>query len=235
MAGKGTRTQSLGEFKPFIEIKGCKMFCWFISSIKHLVKPDDEFVLITLKYFYDKYQFEKVAKNIFKNHKLNNKVHFITADTTPKGMSATVYLAKNIIAANKEVMVICPDQYIDFLLPIFEPNTAYLGVYAQLGDKSGFMRIDGHWVTKFVEKTNISNLASAGFYFVPSGNDLIGAIEKQFKKDDALNGEYYLGPVFNFLIKKGIPVLPLPVIAKYDLGNPECINYFKTKPFKCLC
>ena len=53
MAGKGGRTKSLGEFKPFIEIKGHKILSWFISSIKNLVKPEDLFVLITTEYFFN--------------------------------------------------------------------------------------------------------------------------------------------------------------------------------------
>jgi len=160
MAGKGTRTKNLGEFKPFIEIKGHKMFSWFTSSIKHLVKPSDQFVLITLEGLAKKYNFEKVTREIFKSHGLNNKIHYITTISTPRGISVTVYLAKHFIDINQPVIVICPDQYIDFIWPEIEPNSAYLGVYVQLGNKSGFVRIEGGWIVKFVEQRIFSSLIS---------------------------------------------------------------------------
>lgn len=233
MSGKGTRTQELGEFKPFIEIKKYKILSWFISSIKHLVKDDDIFVLITTKYFSDKFNFKNVCKEIFKEHKLNNKINFIINDGTQTGASATVYSAKNIINKNIPVMVIFPDQYIDFILPKIKKNSAYMGIYVQLGNKSGFVEIKDGQIINFIEKVNISNLASSGFYIVSSGKDLIFAFEKQFKNNKTLNGEFYVGPAFNFLFKK-IKVYPIPVLSKYDLGNCEDIEYFCSKKINCL-
>ena len=34
MAGKGTRTESLGEFKPFIKVNNKKIIEWFLIGIK---------------------------------------------------------------------------------------------------------------------------------------------------------------------------------------------------------
>lgn len=129
-------------------------------------------------------------------------------------------------------MVINPDQYVDFKLPVIKQNSGYLGIYFQLGDKSGFVEIEGGLITKFVEKKNISNLADFGIYIVSSGKNLVGALKKQIKEGKKLNGEFYIGEAFNYLIKKGVKIFPIPVIAKYDLGNPEDIEYFSERPFK---
>lgn len=233
MAGKGTRTQELGEFKPFIEIKGSKIFSWFMCSIKHLVKPEDSFQLITTKYFTDKYNFEAEIKKIFEHHNLKNSVTFTVCDGSQQGSSATVLLVKDKINLNEPIIVIFPDQFIDFVLPEIIPNSAYMGVYVQLGNKSGFVNIVDGLVTNFIEKQNISNLASSGVYITSSGKDLIEALEKQIEEGVMLNGEFYIGPAFNYLIKSGIKTYPIPIIAKYDLGNTKDVEYFSDRPFVC--
>jgi len=233
MAGKGTRTQELGEFKPFIEIKGHEIFSWFLNSVKHLVKPEDTFQLITTKYFADKYDFETEVRKIFQHHHITNPVTITTCDESQKGSSATVLLVKDKIDLNEPTMVIFPDQFIDFTLPEIQFNSAYMGVYVQLGNKSGFVKIDDGLITNFVEKQNISNLASSGMYITSSGKDLVYALEKQIKEGQTLNGEFYVGPAFNYLVEKGIKIYPVPVIAKYDLGNLPDIELFSKRPFVC--
>lgn len=94
MAGKGTRTRKLGEFKPFIEINGHRMFGWFLSSVKHLINPGDKFILITTDYFAKKYNFGTEVKKIFAYHNVPNKLQIITCKDTPAGASATVFFSK---------------------------------------------------------------------------------------------------------------------------------------------
>ncbi|KKQ37137.1 MAG: hypothetical protein US53_C0027G0017 [Candidatus Woesebacteria bacterium GW2011_GWA1_37_7] len=226
MAGKGKRTLPLGNFKPFIKIAGKEMLSWFISSIKHSVKERDTFLLITLSGNYKRYDFIKVTKKIFQDNRLNNKLEYYEIPTTPRGTSETVLLSKNLINRLSKVMVIYPDQYTDFDLSSVKNGYGYLGVCVNFGNKSGFVQIENGKVIRFVEKTNISNIASSGFYLFPSGKDLIYGIRKQIESSDSLNGEFYLGPSINFLIRKGIKVFPIEVKAKYNLGNPEDIAYF---------
>jgi len=234
MSGKGTRTRSLGEFKPFIEIKGFPIISWFISSVKHNIKSEDELIFLTTDYYFNKYNFENRIKEIIAYHNLSNKLYFIRNSDSPAGVSSTVYTAKSLLLTPKSVIVIYPDQYIDFQMPALETNSAYLGINIQLSDRYGFVEIKDGLITRFIEKKNISNIASTGFYIAPSGKDLIRALEQQFAEHNVHNGEYYLGPAFNYLLQKGIKLYPVKVFAKYDLGNPDLISYFSSKNFLCL-
>lgn len=241
MAGKGLRTQHLGEFKPFIEIKGNKILSWFLFSVRHLIRPDDEFVLITTQYFSHKFNFKKEVEMLFKLHGLPNKLHFVETQGTLAGTSLTVLQAEDLISANQPVLVIYPDQFIDFELPDdIKPDSGYLGLYLNFGNKSGFVEINNGLITKFVEKQNISNNASTGLYLLSSGKDLIKALKKQINSGETLNGEYYVGPSFNYLIEDGFHIFPLPVLAKYVLGDAEGIKSFEKRnltvtglPHKC--
>lgn len=228
MAGKGTRTQALGEFKPFIEINNRKIFSWFISSIKHNIKIKDEFILITLDYFAKKYNFEKEIKKIFEQHKLNNKIKIIKIKEIPNGTSSTIYSIKSFLKENIPSIIAYPDQYIDFILPKKIKNkSCYLPIYANFGDKAGYVFIKNGFIYNIVEKNNISNLANTGIYIVYSIKDLIYAIEKQFSEKLVHNGEYFLSEAFNYLKEKDYKIFPLEVMAKYDLGSPAGISYFQ--------
>ena len=72
IGGKGTRTQTLGEFKPFIKIKGLKMLWWFFSSVKKNILPQDNFYFITTKYYLDKFNVDEEIGIIFKNLDIKN-------------------------------------------------------------------------------------------------------------------------------------------------------------------
>lgn len=228
MAGKGTRTQKLGEFKPFIEINGHKIFSWFISSIKHNITPKDKFVLITQRYFAQKYNFDVEIKKIFNQHKLNNKIKIIKIKETPNGTSSTIYLAKSFLKRDLPLVIAYPDQYINFELPRhIKRNSCYVPVYANLGNKAGYVAVKNGLIFKIVEKKNISNIANAGIYIISSSRDLIYAVERQFTEQFAQDGEFYLSEALNYLKEKDYKIFPLEVIAKYNLGDPAGISYFQ--------
>lgn len=226
MAGKGTRTQSLGEFKPFIEINGHKILFWFLFSIKRLLKNDDQIIFITTEYFAKKFNVKKEIQKIIKELNIKSKLNIVETPDNPAGQSVSIKFAKKIVNQNNPLIVANPDQYIDFDLPENIKNS-YLPLYVQLGNKSGFVSIQNELITKFVEKNNISNLACTGIYITAKAKWLFSAINEQIKSKDMLNGEFYLGSVFNFIIKNGLKVEPLMIRAKYDLGNPEDITAFK--------
>ena len=227
MAGKGFRTRNLGEFKPFIEIKKHTILSWFISSIRKSIKENDTFVLITSDYFKQKYNFEEKINEIFNFHKLNNNREFVYTTSFTNGQSVSILFAKDKISQNKSIIVINPDQYIDFDLPIkIKHNTGYIVTYLNYGNQSGYVEIKNGLVKKFVEKENISNIASAGVLVLCNGNALVEAIENQLTRRITTKGEYYLGSSFNYLINKKFKIFPIPIRSKYDLGSIDGIEAF---------
>lgn len=226
MAGKGTRTQSLGEFKPFVEINNHKILFWFLLSIKHLIKDKDKIIFITTSYFSKKFNVKLELEKLFSELNFYNEFVVIETPRDTKGQSDTLTYAEKIVDKNKPLIVANPDQYIDFDLPK-TIECCYLTLYLQLGNKSGFVSIKNGLITNFVEKKNISNLAFAGVYIIAKAKWLFDAIEKQIKNKEVLNKEFYLGLAFNHIIDKSIKVKPLTIRAKYDLGNIEDIMTFK--------
>lgn len=228
MAGRGTRTQQFGSFKPFIEIGGRKMLAWLFVSIRSKIRPEDILVFITTEQYAFEFDVETGIEKILSPYGLGRQVHLVTCPTVPPGPSASVYTARAHYDLDGPVVVVNCDQYIDFEMPEYtSPRQGFLPIYANFGSKSSYVEIRDGRIIRIVEKENISNLASAGVYGLDSGKSLIYAIEKQFNQKQMINDEYYVGPALNNLIEEGYDLVPTAVRAKYDLGNVRGIDCFR--------
>lgn len=232
IGGKGTRTSILGEFKPFIEIKGHKMLFWFLFSIQKNIGAKDSFVFITTKYFEDKFAVRKEIANIFDKLEIENKIQVVILSDTPPGISAALYASKNYLEKDMPVVVICPDRFIDIEIPEkISPKTGFLSVGLDFGRERDYMEIKEGTVRSFVEKNPVSNCSSNGVFIVASDKDLIQAIVQQIETETiSFDGEYRIGPAFNFLIRDGYQIFPLIPKACYSLGSISSINYFSSTP-----
>lgn len=228
MAGKGSRTSQLGEFKPFIEICGKKMLRWLLLSIKKNISKTDDLVFITTEYFYEKYAIQRELCQLVQALNISNSVDIVTVKRTPPGPAASVYAAKENFSHENQVIVINCDQYIDFDIPQLEGRkSGFLPIYSNFGEKSSYVEIQQGKIVRIVEKENISNLASAGVYGLGSGKALIAALDNQIKHDIMYKNEYYVGPALNFLIEDNYALYPVEVRAKFDLGNIQGIKNFE--------
>ncbi|HOQ03823.1 MAG TPA: NTP transferase domain-containing protein [Anaerohalosphaeraceae bacterium] len=233
MAGRGSRTQTLGAFKPFIEIGGRKVIEWLLVSIRRHILPEDELVFITTESFAAEYEVESQLAEMLDAIVPGRPFHLVTCPTTPPGPSASVYAARNHFDNPLPAAVVNCDQFIDF--ERFEwtsQRQGFLPVYANFGSRSSYVEIRDGRIVRVVEKQNISNLASAGVYALSCGRALREALEMQFEKGPKTGEEYYVGPAFNYLIERGYELIPTAVRAKYDLGCVEGIERFQ-KTWMC--
>lgn len=229
MAGKGKRTRALGEFKPFIKINGRTILSWLLLSIKRHIKPKDEIVFVTTRYFSKKFNVSNNIKQILRELSIRNKSKIVLTEDNPRGPAKTVYKALDIIDKTKPVAVVNCDQYVDFDFDgNVSQNTCFMTIYAEFTNKSGYVKIEKGLIAEMVEKKNISNLASAGVFIFPSGVVLLNALKQLFKEKLTVNGEYYISSAMNYLASAGYKILPIPVMAKYDLGDIEGIKHFSS-------
>lgn len=232
IGGRGSRTKELGEFKPFIEIKGQKMISWLLYSIKNNIAPKDKFIFTTMEYFEQKFNVRREIEKIFETHNLSNFFYLFSSKEVLPGVSSSIYMAKPVIYSEEPVTVMNCDQFTDFKMPEnILPNTGYIALGLDFGCDKGFVEIKNGLITRFVEKEPISNFASTGTYIISSGKDFVHALEKQFEFDlRSCNGEYCTGVALNFLIDLGYKIYPLVPKAHYSLGSLNSIKYFASSP-----
>ena len=70
--------------------------------------------------------------------------------------------------------------------------------FAKLGD-------DG-FVSEVAEKKPISNIATVGIYYWKQGSDYVKYAEQMIANNERYNGEFYIGPTYNYMIKQGYTV-----------------------------
>jgi len=235
MAGKGERTNSLGKFKPFIEVNGKKIIEWFLLGIKNKIKKNDTIFLITTIQFEKKYNFQKKIKIIFKKNKIKTKnLIFKFIDDTPNGPALTINSIRNFLRNTKTTcIVINPDQLIDFDLPSrINQNNLYIPLYFNNHGNSSYVKINNKGnIVEIKEKKLISNYASSGVYIFASSSLLkkVLSLINDIKSKKEIN----MSDLINLFIKKNnIKVNPISTLIKYDLGNIKNINNFSIKDIK---
>ena len=130
-------------------------------------------------------------------------------------------------------MSVQQEKLVDFEIPLDKLNktSGFLTIELDFGKTQGYVNIEKGIVTRFVEKEHISDYASNGTFILSNGKALFKAIEKQIKdKAVSCNGEYCIGPAFNYLIRNGFQIYPVLTKARYDLGNISDINRFAKSP-----
>lgn len=91
--------------------------------------------------------------------------------------------------------------------------------YAKLCENNDFVR-------EVAEKKVISNHATAGVYWFKHGSYFVESAEQMIRKDIRTNGEFYVCPVFNEMIRtKGVGVYP--IYSMSGLGTPEDLAEFE--------
>jgi dTDP-glucose pyrophosphorylase len=81
-------------------------------------------------------------------------------------------------------------------------------------------------VQEVAEKKQISNNATAGYYYWKKGSDFVKYAEQMIKDNSRTNGEFYVAPVYNWAVRDGKKVGIYMVDRLYSLGTPEDLQEY---------
>ena len=193
-------------------------FAYAISSFKKYYE-DDMFIFM-VRNDYGAYDFVKneVTKYGIKNY----KIKVINYQT--EGQADTVNLALQYVDYADQIFIFNIDTYRDnYKKPgIIERCDGYLEVFEGDGDAWSFVLPgDEKTVIRTAEKDRISNLCSNGLYFFKNKETFINAFDSAKSKNNRIGGEYYIAPIYNELILKGLDV-------RYDLVDMDDLKFFGT-------
>jgi len=86
----------------------------------------------------------------------------------------------------------------------------------------GVAVVDGEgWVTHLIEKPQSmdNNLVVVGCYYFKQAENLLSAIEEQFRRGTSLRGEYFLTDTINIMIERGLKMRTQTVEVWLDTGT----------------
>jgi len=230
MAGRGSRFSEAGYLnpKPLIDIAGKTMIEIVIKNLQP--DTDHRFIFICQKEHLEKYELEKEFSRSCNDYVV------IGIDGITEGAACTVLKAKKYINSEDQLMIANCDQWID------EDINRYL--QEQPLESGGLVMTmkanDPKWsfvsynhdkiITRIVEKEVISDEATVGIYNFSSGEDFVLCAEEMIAANDRVNGEFYVAPVYNYLIRKGYKVRFYNIgeerSGMYGLGIPADLDYF---------
>lgn len=227
MAGAGSRFEKAGYVfpKPLIEVNGKPM----IQTVVDNLNIDAKHIFIVQKYHCEKYNLKNMLSTISPNCEV------VEVDGITEGAACTTLLAKDFIDNDRPLLMANSDQFVDWDSNEF--------MYSMIGDsidggiltfnsthpKWSYVKLnDDGFVCEVAEKNPISDIATVGIYYWNKGSDYVKYAEEMIAKDDRVNGEFYVCPVFQHAVNdnKKIKVFNIKREDMWGLGTPEDLNNY---------
>ena len=202
MAGEGSRfpkNQYLP--KPLIDVNGKPMIVRAIESLD----IDGQYHFIVRRNEYTPIIVEIISKTV-KNPR------FVEVTQTTPGPASSALLFKDKINNDQELIIANCDQIMEWDSDLFLHNVRlYDGAvvtYHSDTDKNSYARLDKKGrVTEIREKQVISNISLNGIHYWRQGRNFVDSAENMIAEGDrAPNGEFYIAPTYNYMIKQGLKV-----------------------------
>lgn len=103
-----------------------------------------------------------------------------------------------------------------------------LGVFHSCSPKNSYIKIsDNNEVINIKEKEVISNIATNGLHWWRKGLYFIESVNQMKRNKDTVNGEYYVAPSYNYMIQRGMRVMPYWYNMHYPIGTPKDYEGYK--------
>jgi dTDP-glucose pyrophosphorylase len=230
MAGLGSRFKDAGypDPKPFIPVNGKPMIQWVVENLSS-TRYRTHFTFIVNRLHLDSYRLdEKLSKMV-------PGCNIVTVPGKTEGAACTVLLAMDEIAQDRPLLIANSDQYVDvciddFLTIAMHPSRDGLIMTFPASDKKwSYAKVNTEgWVSEVAEKNPISSHATVGIYLFKSAKSFVDACQSMIRLDQRTNGEFYVCPVYNELIRAGgkVSIFPISEEAMHGLGTPEDLDYF---------
>jgi NDP-sugar pyrophosphorylase family protein len=228
MAGRGSRFRQQGykDSKPFIDVNGKPMIVRVIENLNIEFDKNFKFIILCQKADFAEYDFSLFNKLIG-----HDNIEIIKLDGITEGAACTLLTAKEFIDNKVPLLSFNSDQMIDY-----DPNETYsrlslhdggMPCFKGEGPKWSYAKTDDDgYVTEVAEKKQISNDATAGYYYWSRGSDFVKFAEQMIEADDRLNNEFYVAPVYNYAVKAGKRIVITQVDKVYQMGTPEDLEEY---------
>jgi dTDP-glucose pyrophosphorylase len=224
MAGLGSRfPKERFKTKPLIEINSVPMI---IRAVESLDLDGDHFFVIR------KSEFSAEIKSVIKS--IKKRTNVIEIDYQTSGPAETALLFSDLIDLDKELVIANCDQIMEwnsdnFLHNVRQYDGAVVTYYATT-DKNSYARLNkAGEVAEIREKEVISSTSLNGIHYWKRGSDFVkSANEMMHANDRYKNGEFYIGPSYNYMIKNGLRVGIFHITSEmhHAVGDPEDLLKF---------
>ena len=222
MAGRGSRFEEQGytDKKPFIDVNGKPMIHRVIENLGMEFDKEYMFILICLQEDFDKYDIIG-----------HDNWEVICLPELTEGAAQTLLASKPYIDNDTPMMSMNSDQLVEWdnekMFREFDKHDGGIPCFYGEGNAWSYAGVDEDgFVTEVVEKKQVSDYATAGYYYWSKGSDFVKYAEQMIEDNSRTNGEFYVAPVYNWAIKDGKKIGVFMVDKLHSLGTPEDLKEY---------
>jgi len=261
MAGRGSRFLAVADqnpdyrgLKPLIKIKGEPMIHWALKSLsfinfpnrptktKFKVQPKD-LIFICLEQHQKEHGIIESLKKLF-----TDKIKVVLIPEITRGAAETALAAAGCVDTNEELIISDTDHHFDGkylyktilekeediagVIPVFRPRTQEPKWSYSLFNKDYIISAVGEKDAELLAKGAYANIG--GYYFTKA-KTFFNEVKNMIQAGDMYGApgkmEFYVAPVYDRLIKKGMKIKAAITPRVWGLGTPDDVDYFE-KYFK---
>jgi hypothetical protein len=222
MVGKSSRFFNAGYMRPKYELKveGVSVFYHAVNSFRKYFESDFFLFLVRNDFGAENFVRQEIALLGIKTFRISVLEH------ETRGQADTVFQGLQSINVQESLYIF----NIDTFRPGFsKPEISrlcdgYLEVFEGEGDHWSFVEPGTDMkVLRTTEKNRISNLCSDGLYFFRNRIDFEDAFNYAVQTQNLDKGEYYVAPLYNYLIKEGLDIryVKTDIIDVIFCGTPQ--------------
>ena len=226
--GKRFADEGFKNPKPLIKIDEKPMILWAIESLG----VSGRYIFILRKS--DGYE---QIKNVLETNVKDCIIQEI--DYLTEGPASTCLLAKEYVNNDEELIIANCDQIMwwngDYFIKSIRSSSydgAIVTYYANTS-KNSYARIDQSGnVVEIKEKEVISNISLNGVHYWKRGKSFVSSAEAMISNNDrAINGEFYIGPSYNYMIKnnESVGIFHISECQHNAVGTPDDLREFLRK------
>ena len=223
IAGKAQRFIDAGYMmpKPLILAKGKHVIDWSLESVD--TSECNLIFIVRLDHIYN-FSIDKILKQ-----KFGDDITIISVDHVTQGALETCLLAGAHIDNDTPLYIYTPDVYFG---PQFNPSCVgdadgFLLTFLANSPDHSYTDINSDGVaTRVVEKEVISEHANVGLYYFKTGEMFLKYAWEAMDKKLMIKGEYYIAPIYNYMIRDGLKVTACDTEKMHILGTPSTFEFF---------
>jgi HAD superfamily hydrolase (TIGR01509 family) len=227
MAGEGSRFKNAGWItpKPLIDVHGLPM----VAAVVRDLNVEATFTFIIKEEHEQEYHLTSMLNLIAP------ECNIVKVSGKQSGAATTILQAQKFIDNDNHMMIVNSDNMWDWQANLFY----YSAIQAQVDgsiivfeDKTrdkkwSFAKLDEcGYVSEVAEKNPISDWATAGIYYFDKGSDFVKYANQMVEANDRVNNEFYVCPVYNYMIKDHKRISIFPIDKFWPTGTPEELEYY---------
>ena len=202
MAGLSSRFFREGYTQPKYQLPlfGQSVFFHAIRSFRHYFEQEHFVFIFRPGYGARDFINTELARLGVRHHSL------VELSFETSGQAHTVHIGTHGVSETESIYLFNIDTIRpDFRKPDWSENCdGYLEVFHGVGEHWSFVEAgpDGS-VVRTTEKDRISDLCSDGLYYFRRLRDFNAAFQASFSAGTTMHGEFYVAPLYNYLINRG--------------------------------